>query len=235
MVLFAGAGALAYAAFGSSIQTVVFVNLPQDDKFVNTSQFLYSVAILLSTPLQLFPAVRIMENGLFSRSGKYNHKVKWEKNLFRAGCVFACAAIAWAGAADLDKFVSLIGSVACVPLCFCYPAMLHYKACAHSRKQKVLDIALFVFGLLAAIYTTTQTASPRSQFGRIALLPGTELLFPVPADQDARNGRGGCPADVRVVPAEGLSGESRRECRKRYAPVGGDEKYRVPALAGSRC
>ena len=170
MVLFAGAGALAYAAFGSSIQTVVFVNLPQDDKFVNTSQFLYSIAILLSTPLQLFPAVRIMENGLFSRSGKYNHKVKWEKNLFRAGCVFACAAIAWAGAADLDKFVSLIGSVACVPLCFCYPAMLHYKACAHSRKQKVLDITLFVFGLLAAVYTTTQTVSVVTRNWQLAQL-----------------------------------------------------------------
>lgn len=93
-------------------QTVVFVNLPQDDRFVNAAQFLYSIAILLSTPLQLFPAVRIMENGVFSRSGKHSNKVKWEKNLFRMAVVVACSGIAWAGASDLDKFVSLIGSVA---------------------------------------------------------------------------------------------------------------------------
>ncbi|KAM0791921.1 hypothetical protein ACM66B_004175 [Microbotryomycetes sp. NB124-2] len=157
MVLFAGGGALAYSAYGSKIQTVVFVNLPQEDKFVQVSQFLYSIAILLSTPLQLFPAVRIMENGLFSRSGKHSNKVKWQKNMFRMLVVVGCSAVAWAGAADLDKFVSLVGSLACVPLCFCYPALLHYKACARSRKQKVADIALFVFGLFATVYTTSQT------------------------------------------------------------------------------
>ncbi|KAK0479744.1 hypothetical protein IW261DRAFT_1564400 [Armillaria novae-zelandiae] len=32
---------------------------------------------MLSVPLQLFPAVRIMENGLFVRSGKIYNKVKW--------------------------------------------------------------------------------------------------------------------------------------------------------------
>ncbi|KAI5477250.1 vacuolar amino acid transporter 4 [Pseudohyphozyma bogoriensis] len=157
MILFAGAGVLAYAAYGSAIQTVVFVNLPQEDRFVNAAQFLYSIAILLSTPLQLFPAVRIMENGIFSRSGKHSNTVKWEKNAFRCVVVVGSSVIAWAGASDLDKFVSLIGSVACVPLCFCYPAMLHYKACATTRKQKIADAALFVFGLGAALYTTANT------------------------------------------------------------------------------
>ncbi|GAA5903401.1 amino acid transporter [Sporobolomyces salmoneus] len=159
MFLFAGAGVLSYLAYGKDIQTVVFVNLPQEDKFVNAAQFLYSLAILLSTPLQLFPAVRIMENGIFSRSGKHSNKVKWEKNGFRTAVVIGCAGIAWAGASDLDKFVSLIGSLACVPLCFCYPALLHYKACAHTRKQKILDIALLVFGIAAAVYTTSQTVT----------------------------------------------------------------------------
>lgn len=136
MVLFAGGGALAYAAYGSAIQTVVFVNLPQDDKFVNAAQFLYSIAILLSTPLQLFPAVRIMENGLFSRSGKYSSKVKWEKNMFRMAVVVGCAVISWAGASDLDKFVSLIGSVACVPLGFCYRTC--FFACCYSETSSEL-------------------------------------------------------------------------------------------------
>lgn len=90
----------------------MFVNLPQEDRFVNVAQFLYSIAILLSTPLQLFPAVRIMENGIFSRSGKHSTKVKWQKNMFRMLVVVGCSGVAWAGAADLDKFVSLVGSLA---------------------------------------------------------------------------------------------------------------------------
>jgi proton-coupled amino acid transporter len=35
--------------------------------------------------------------------------------------------------------------------------MLHYKACARTWKQKAADIALGVFGVVAAIYTTAQT------------------------------------------------------------------------------
>lgn len=135
------------------------MNLPQDDRFVNVVQFLYSIAIMLSTPLQLFPAVRIMEQGIFSSSGKYSNRVKWQKNTFRSTTVFGCALLSWAGARDLDKFVSLIGSTACVPLCFCYPAMLHYKACAKNWWQRAIDITLVLFGLTMAIYTTSQTVS----------------------------------------------------------------------------
>lgn len=156
-VLFASAGAWGYMAFGTDVQAVVLLNLPQANRFVNAVQFLYSMAIMLSTPLQLFPAVRIMENGLFEASGKYSNQVKWQKNSFRTLTVFGCTFIAWLGAADLDKFVSLIGSMACVPLCFCYPAMLHYRAIAKSTLQKSLDISLFLFGCFAAVYTTYQT------------------------------------------------------------------------------
>ncbi|MCJ1339051.1 neutral amino acid transporter [Bachmanniomyces sp. S44760] len=119
--IFISMGALSYAAYGSATRTVVLLNLPQDDKFVNAVQFLYSLAILLSTPLQLFPAIRIMENEIFTRSGKYNPYIKWQKNVFRFFLVMLCALIAWGGAGDLDKFVALVGSFACVPLVYVYP------------------------------------------------------------------------------------------------------------------
>jgi proton-coupled amino acid transporter len=120
-VVFISMGALSYAAYGSATETVVILNLPQDDKMVNGVQFLYSLAILLSTPLQIFPAIRITENELFTRSGKYNPYIKWQKNIFRFFVVMLCASIAWFGANDLDKFVSIVGSFACVPLVYIYP------------------------------------------------------------------------------------------------------------------
>lgn len=123
-VIFLSAGALSYAAYGSTTKTVVLLNLPQDDKLVNAAQLLYSLAILLSTPLQLFPAIRIMENEMFTRSGKYNPRIKWEKNGFRFFLVMLCALVAWGGAKDLDKFVSIVGSFACVPLVYVYPVSL---------------------------------------------------------------------------------------------------------------
>lgn len=156
-VLFTSAGAISYAAYGSKTKTVVLLNLPQDDKMVNGVQFLYSLAILLSTPLQLFPAIRIMENELFTRSGKYNPYIKWKKNIFRFFLVILCALIAWGGAGDLDKFVSLVGSFACVPLVYVYPPLLHLKAVAKTRRQRIADYAVCVFGAVGCVYTTILT------------------------------------------------------------------------------
>lgn len=122
--MFGGAGALSYAAYGKEVQTVVLVNLPQDKKFVQVVQFLYSMAILLSAPLQLFPALRILENALWTRSGKADPMVKWQKNGFRVLVVIGCTMISWAGAKDLDKFVSFVGS-------FCWYAYSSLRGSHH--------------------------------------------------------------------------------------------------------
>ena len=120
-VLFIGMGALSYAAYGSNTKTVILLNMPQDNKMVNGVQFLYSIAILLSIPLQIFPAIEITSQQLFSKTGKYNPWIKWQKNCFRFFMVVLCAGVAWFGASDLDKFVSIVGSFACIPLVYIYP------------------------------------------------------------------------------------------------------------------
>ncbi|KAG5998903.1 hypothetical protein E4U54_002104 [Claviceps lovelessii] len=156
-VLFTVMGAISYAAYGSKTETVVLLNLPQDDKFVNGVQLLYSCAILLSTPLQIFPAIRIIETELFTRSGKYNPWIKWQKNIFRFFMVMLCSSIAWGGADHLDKFVALVGNFACIPLVYIYPPLLHLKAVARSRLWRLSDILLCIFGFVAMAYTTSLT------------------------------------------------------------------------------
>ncbi|KAI0801678.1 transmembrane amino acid transporter protein-domain-containing protein [Xylaria sp. FL0064] len=156
-VIFITMGAVSYAAYGSKTETVVLLNLPQDNKFVNGVQLLYSLAILLSTPLQIFPAIKITENALFTKSGKYNPYIKWQKNMFRFFMVFLCALIAWGGSDNLDKFVALVGNFACIPLTFIYPPLLHYRAVATTRLRRISDIILCIFGFVAMGYATSLT------------------------------------------------------------------------------
>lgn len=156
-VIFITMGAFSYAAYGSKTETVVLLNLPQDNKLVNGVQFLYSCAIMLSTPLQIFPAIKITENALFTKSGKYNPYIKWQKNFYRTCFVLMCSAIAWGGADNLDKFVALVGNFACIPLVFIYPPLLHYKAVARNRFWRVSDVVLTIFGFVAMAYTTVLT------------------------------------------------------------------------------
>ncbi|CAO1637057.1 unnamed protein product [Jaminaea pallidilutea] len=159
MLLFTSSGALSYIAFGSKTQTVVMTNMPQDNKFVQALLFLYAVAILLSTPLQLFPALQILERGVFStKSGKYNQKVKLEKNLFRIFLVVLCCFTAYFGSSQLDVFVSFIGAVFCVPLCFIFPVLLSLRAMPErSWWSKSIDVAILIFGIGAMGFAGSQT------------------------------------------------------------------------------
>lgn len=172
-IIFIVIGGLGYLTFGANVQTVILLNLPQDSVMVIMTQFFYSLAILLSTPLQLFPAIRLLESRLFKLSGKLSFRIKWLKNLFRTLFVVFIAYIALIGGENLDKFVSFIGCFACIPLVYMYPPMLHLRGCCDisgeaknrglSEKEVkkrywlgVSDYILIGIGGLVLVYTTYQ-------------------------------------------------------------------------------
>ncbi|KAI7853304.1 transmembrane amino acid transporter protein-domain-containing protein [Circinella umbellata] len=166
-LIFLSVGFISYMAFGDKVQTVILLNFPTTP-IVNTIQALYAMAICLSIPLQLFPAIRIIETALFTRSGKHNPVVKWQKNAFRLAAVLVCSCIAIAGSDDLDKFVSLVGSLCCVPLCFLFPPLFHYKAMARTFTAKAINIAIIIFGVVSMTYTTGITIALWSAGGEEA-------------------------------------------------------------------
>ncbi|AQZ12044.1 AVT3 (YKL146W) [Zygosaccharomyces parabailii] len=159
-LIFISSGLLCYCAFGAKVETVVLLNFPQDNIATMSVQLIYSLAILLSTPLQLFPAIRIFETWTFplNASGKHNKRVKWLKNYFRTGIVILTALLAWIGANDLDKFVSFVGSFACIPLIYVYPPLLHLKVFGIGGSKLIVlgDALILVFGMGIMAYTSYQ-------------------------------------------------------------------------------
>ncbi|EXJ80607.1 hypothetical protein A1O3_06890 [Capronia epimyces CBS 606.96] len=157
-IIFTSVGALCYATFGATTKIEVISNFPQENKLVNAVQLLYALAVLAGTPVQLFPALRILEGKVFGRrSGKRNTFTKWKKNGFRTALVVLCALVSIFGANNLDSFVALIGSVCCVPLVYIYPPVLHYLGVARSRWAKAADAAFVVLGAVCMVYTTIIT------------------------------------------------------------------------------
>ncbi|TRX92487.1 hypothetical protein FHL15_006654 [Xylaria flabelliformis] len=157
-IIFTAVGVLCYATFGKDTSIEIINNYPQTSKFVNAVQFLYSLAVLAGNPVQLFPALRILEGAIFGRrSGKRSLRTKWKKNAFRSLLVCVCGGVSIVGTGNLDKFVALIGSFACVPLVYIYPAYLHYKGAATSKAAKIGDLVFMVVGIIAMIYTTIVT------------------------------------------------------------------------------
>lgn len=161
-------GSFGYVTFGKNIKTVILLNLPQDSPFIILIQLLYAFAILLSTPIQLFPAIRLVEQKLFksNESGKNSFKIKWLKNLVRCLFVIFTSIIALYGGQNLDRFVSFVGCFACIPLVYMYPPILHLKSCCDYSKDNepsiiqkkywlgILDYFLVTIGSIALVYTT---------------------------------------------------------------------------------
>lgn len=65
-IVFTSLASLAYLSYGDDVKTVILMNFPHNTLTV-TIQLCYSIAILLSTPLQIFPAIKIVEQYLFHK------------------------------------------------------------------------------------------------------------------------------------------------------------------------
>ncbi|KAI8323206.1 hypothetical protein GQ54DRAFT_249699, partial [Martensiomyces pterosporus] len=148
-------GALSYTAFGSQTEAIVLLNMPSGTPATLTVQLLYSLAILFTTPLMMFPVIRILEQALFPRrSGKRNPRVKMQKNAFRTLLLLVVTAVSVFGVEKLDKLVAVIGGFACVPISFVYPPLFHLKAAAKTSAARVCDILLACAGVAIGVYVT---------------------------------------------------------------------------------
>lgn len=178
--LFVSVGTIGYSAFGDEVKSIIILNLPQGKVAVQSILVLYSLAVFLTAPLQLFPAVKIGESLIFNNatnskkskrrladsegklyqsSGKYNPQVKWLKNLFRGLSVMLICAIAYFNANNIDKFVSFNGCFACIPLVYIYPPLIHLRAVRGGGLDSWLrgfDYVLIVVGGVTLVYTTWQ-------------------------------------------------------------------------------
>ncbi|KAJ2211310.1 hypothetical protein IW143_004046, partial [Coemansia sp. RSA 520] len=134
---------------------IVLLNMPSNTVATLTVQLLYSVAILFTTPLMMFPVIRILEQALFPRrSGKRSRTVKMQKNVFRALLLALVMAVSVVGVERVDKLVAIIGGSACIPLSFIYPPLFHLRAAAVSRWERMRDMTLAVVGTVVCVYVT---------------------------------------------------------------------------------
>ncbi|KAE8969979.1 hypothetical protein PR003_g4263 [Phytophthora rubi] len=153
--VFAG---LVYAAFGQDTQSVVTLNLPsaQDSLATMSVQITYSLALVFTYPLMLYPVVKILEGYLFPTHRQKGYW-RWEKNGFRFALVCLTAAIAYFGKEELDNFVALIGGFCSVPLAFIYPCLFHSRLVNEGRTLNNIVIAVGIFTMTFATYQAVST------------------------------------------------------------------------------
>lgn len=169
-LLFTTVGVLGYLTFGENVETIILLNLPYSNISIKIILILYSLAVFLTAPLQLFPAIKILENVIFNlkmffkngklyNSGKFNNRIKWFKNLYRVVFLFVICVVAYLNFDNIDKFVSFNGCFACIPLVYIYPPLIHLKTLGESKTHKIykaMDYTLAAVGVVVVVYSTYQ-------------------------------------------------------------------------------
>eukprot|EP01065_Artemidia_motanka_P045059 TRINITY_DN6528_c0_g3_i2.p1 TRINITY_DN6528_c0_g3~~TRINITY_DN6528_c0_g3_i2.p1 ORF type:complete len:597 (+),score=88.84 TRINITY_DN6528_c0_g3_i2:275-2065(+) len=155
-VLFIVFALLGYVARGGdAVDVNLLIAMPEDSSASQFAKVLYSLAVMLTFPLQAFPAYRIVEIGLGMASGKHNVAAKWRKNFLRLATVSALGVVAWGAGSHLDNFVAILGGLTMCPLAFVFPSLFHYKLCAETSAQKATDLCVFVLGLVIVVFVTS--------------------------------------------------------------------------------
>ena len=144
-------GFSAYAAFGDG--TATFVTLNIEGPLALGVRAAFSLAVILTYPLQLFPAVQALEAQLgllaplpLNASG-HERTVRLVWQCIARTCL-VCAAFAFALYAPYDNLVGLAGGLCAVPLAFIFPGWFHLQVCKGGGKA--LDLLLVGFGLVMA-------------------------------------------------------------------------------------
>lgn len=158
MAIFVFFGCVTYFAWGENLnEPIVTQMLPSDDKIVIIMKFLYSMNLLCSYPIIINPANASVEGWLCKCLSSNQTALYWSQNFSRLFVCFSAVMCSIYLASVLDKFFGLVGAVLCAPLAVTFPALLHWKHLAKTRRQKFIDLSLVFISLCILVFCTAHS------------------------------------------------------------------------------
>jgi len=140
-ILFSGIASL---AFGENIQTALTASL--HGTLATVVQFAYSIAVVLTFPLQAFPAMEV--------ATKYwmgDQKSPMKRNAIATCITILLGIIAVVSIDYLGNVVSILGSLFGIPLALIFPPLMHNSLVVKdsSQTQRFLNYCIVVVGIFA--------------------------------------------------------------------------------------
>ena len=151
--------AVACAAFGSHIHTALTASL--QGTLATIVQLAYSIAVVLTFPLQAFPAMEVALRVLYQITGQGDAAAQsdaWQHNVFTTLIVLSLGMIAVCSMDYLGNVVSILGSLFGIPLALVFPPLMHNALVKDSttvtRWINYAVVVVGVFAMAAASFNT---------------------------------------------------------------------------------
>lgn len=158
-------GFICWKAFGDDVSTVLTTSLP-DGTLATTVQLAYSVAVIFTFPLQIFPALEIVVHLVEQRQllGHDRQELSaWERRIICSIVISILSIVAVVEMNNLGKVVALMGSLLGAPLAFVFPPLIHSKIVPNPPTRADLTVA--GIGICAMIGATLITLATWSEPG----------------------------------------------------------------------
>ena len=131
-------------AFGDEIHTALTASL--EGTVATTVQFAYSVAVILTFPLQAFPAMEVFKNNML---GPDNHEAL-PRNIMATLAIAVLGLIAIVAIDYLGNVVSILGSLFGIPLALVVPPLMHNTLVPDSSTiTRYTNYGVVVIGFMA--------------------------------------------------------------------------------------
>lgn len=164
-------GTVGKLAYGDATQSVIFLNLNQNDKLLVFLEFGYLFGLLITIPAGLFPPTRIIESWQVFRdfivdevTGK---KSKWKRQLIRQPLIILIVLIASA-VPSFEMVVSLIGGLNFTILSFVIPVILyniHFRNDETKRVRRICNWLILLSGVVLGSIATVESIQELSNTG----------------------------------------------------------------------
>lgn len=158
VVFFVLFGASGYADYGANVHAVVLLNMPKESALATSVRAAYMVALMFGSPLCFLPGARITELWIFGVLQEKGSK-KWRKNALRTLEMCLLGVVSVYGGEFFAKFLAFVGGLCCAPIAFIYPAYFHFRLCAETLTEKVVDWFFILSGTAAMVFVVYQAAT----------------------------------------------------------------------------
>jgi proton-coupled amino acid transporter len=143
---------ICWASFGDSVKTALTASLPPGT-FSTIVQFAYSLAVILTFPLQAFPALEVVFHSYDSSA-----MTTVQHNAVSSFITCFLGLVAYCSIDYLGNVVSLLGSLVGIPIALIFPPLMHNALVKDStRATRALNYLVASLGLVAmgtASFTT---------------------------------------------------------------------------------
>jgi proton-coupled amino acid transporter len=158
---------ICWMGFGDDVHVVLTTSLPVG-RLATTVQLAYSLAVLLTFPLQNYPALEIACHAIQEQFRAHSFLLTsvpppWQgwlmkRDVIAAVLVCLLAVVALCTMDSLDKVASLTGALVGIPIAFMIPPMIHNQLMPHLtplRRQQNYAVTLLGFCAMVLASVTT--------------------------------------------------------------------------------